>query len=241
MRFIILFLTVSMLSLTSCGEEKKGVKGQLTPRAKIDIQLDSSQVVLTNEYAFNDGRYSKGGASFLLQGKNEKMLCTAKHLLGEAMGISPRVHTSELEGELNYWCAFASNDSIFRDTLNVKRVVNKKESQTDILLFNHIGVLDDLAVLKPRFTKPGLQEELELIAYEFNSDQQQRFTLEMDEFKRSSYIVRAKEKFNPRGMSGSPVLDKNGYVIGVLVGGGHFEGELYLTVEPLSLVKNYLD
>ena len=43
------------------------------------------------------------------------------------------------------------------------------------------------------------------------------------------------------GMSGSPVIDASGYVVGVLVGGGVFEDKMYLSVEPLSKVKKYLE
>ncbi len=241
MRFTFLFFVVSLIFLTSCHEEVHLEEEDVFPKAKIDIQLDSTQVVLTNEYAFSDGRYSKGGGAFLLESKNGIVLCTAKHLLGQAMGISPRVLTSKFEQELDYWRAFAENKDIFRDTITVNGLINKKESLTDILLFKKKGVSDDLAVLKPRFFKPRIEEELELIACEVGSDKQQRFALEMDEFSKTSYLVRAKESFNPMLMSGSPVLDTNGYVIGVLVGGGRFEGELYLNVEPLSLVKNYLN
>lgn len=234
-------LATSILSLSSCDDPSQSNDGIATPMAKIEINLDSSQVVLTNEYAFKDGRFAKGGASFVVESKSGSVLCTAKHLLGEAMGISPKVTTSEFEQEMEYWEAFAFNKNLFKDSLSVQGLLNKKESQTDILLFKYEGKSDGLLTLKPRYSKPQINEELELIAREFNSDRQQRYPLVIDKYNSKSYRGRAKKPFNPQLMSGSPVLDKNGYVIGVLVGGGYFEDELYLTVEPLSLVKDYIE
>lgn len=226
------------MGMLACQEQQQTEIPEKT-LTKIDVNLDSLQVTLTNQFSFKDGRFARGGASFLVEGKQETLLCTAKHLLGEPMGISPKVRTGDFEHLLNFWEAYAYEGNQFEDTLFVDGLLNKQASMIDILLLKVKEVPKGIQVLKPRFTKAAIGESFDIIACEQGDGVQRKFPVVMDEFNRANYIVRAREKFNPQAMSGSPVVDRNGRVIGVLIGGGQFEGSLYLTVEPLGLVKKY--
>ena len=234
------FLTA--LILVGCGEVEPV---ELGPKEawKVDNFLDSNQVVLTNSYAFKNGRFTKGAASFLVETKKGTYLCTAKHLLSEAMGISPKIPVSNFNQQLDYWKVYARNNQLFKDTLSVRSIRTNRPDASDIILLQCQSMQGDhLLPLKPRFSKINPNEVLEIIGYEYGdaSGNQSLFKVEMDEYDNGTLIVKAKTQFNASGMSGSPVIDASGYVVGVLVGGGNFEGELYLTVEPLRKVKQYL-
>ncbi len=233
---------LSVLVLASCSDPEPPKLGPKQSWKKGEY-LDSHQIVLTNQYRFKDGRYAIGASSFLVEGKNGPMLCTAKHLLDEAMGISPKVATSAFNSSLDYWKVFAKNDDLFGDTLSVTKMVSIKSDPSDIILMKCASVKGEkLLALKPRFTRVGVDEELEIIGYEFGdiSGNQSSFKVKYDEYDQGTLIVKAESKFKAIGMSGSPVIDASGYVVGVLVGGGVFEDKMYLTVEPLRKVKKYL-
>ncbi|MDB2656621.1 trypsin-like peptidase domain-containing protein [Crocinitomicaceae bacterium] len=205
--------------------------------------LKDKQIVFTNQYQFKDGRYAIGAGSFLVQGKSGPVLCTAKHLLSDAMGITPKVATSDFDTKIDFWKVYAKNDALFEDTLIVSRMLTKKPDVSDIILLSCTSTKgDNLLPLKPRFTRIGVDEELEIIGYEYgdSTGNQSSFKVTYDEYDNETLIVKSKSIFKAIGMSGSPVVDASGYVVGVLVGGGIFEGKMYLTVEPLSRVKKYL-
>jgi len=209
---------------------------------KVDNYLDSTQILLTNEYAFQGSSFGSGANSFLIDAGEDTLLCTAKHLLGQAMGIFPEIKTSDFNSKLNYWKAFPRTDQISSDTIEGKTVANKAQSSADILLQKCSSVKSNIQVLKPRFTTIKPNEKLEIIACELNDStcHQKSYEVVLDEYNKGSIIVTTKEKFSPRGMSGAPVIDKNGYVVGVLVGGSPFKGQLYLSVELLTKVRTYL-
>ena len=228
--------------LISCGGPEPVKLGPKQSWKKGDY-LKDKQIVFTNQYRFKDGRYAVGAGSFLVQGKNGPVLCTAKHLLSEAMGISPKVKTSEFDSKIDYWKVYAKNDELFVDTMMVSKMISTKIDVTDIMLMKCTSTKGkNLLALKPRFTRIGSDEELEIIGYEYGDTTgvQSSFKVQYDEYDNGTLIVKSKSIFKAIGMSGSPVIDASGYVVGVLVGGGIFEDKLYLTVEPLSRVKKYL-
>lgn len=241
-RLKVIIISGLIAFLTNSCEGPEPVK--LGPKQdwKKEEYLTSKQIVFTNEYRFKDGRYALGASSFLVKAKNQTVLCTAKHLLSEAMGISPKVATSDFNAQLDYWKVFAKNDKIFGDTLSVSRMITQKSEPSDIILLKCKSTTGSgLLTLTPRLTRVGADEELEIIGYEFGdaSGDQKSFKVTFDEYDRSTIIVKAKKPFRANGMSGSPVVDASGYVVGVLVGGGMFDGSMYLSVEPLKKIKQY--
>ncbi|XOV67622.1 MAG: trypsin-like peptidase domain-containing protein [Fluviicola sp.] len=205
--------------------------------------LQKNQFVFTNEFRLKDGRGTSGGASFLVQSTNGPVLCTAKHLLSEEFGISPKVATSDFNAQIDFWKLFAKNDSLFGDTLFVSKMLSDDTYSADIIVLKCKSTEgENLLPLKPRFSRVNIGEELEIIGHEFGdtTGMQKSFIVELKEYDGGSLLVKSKSTFKPMGMSGSPVLDASGYVVGVLTGGNFFEGELYLSVEPLSLVREFI-
>jgi hypothetical protein len=205
--------------------------------------LQEKQFVFTNEFRLKDGRGTSGGASFLVQSKNGLVMCTAKHLLSEEFGISPKVAPSDFNSQIDSWKLFAKNDSLFGDTIFVTKMLSDETYRADIIVLKCKSTdSENLIPLKPRFSRVNIGEELEIIGHEFGdtTGMQKSFIVELEEYDGGSLLVKSKSAFKPMGMSGSPVLDASGYVVGVLTGGNFFEGELYLSVEPLSLVREYI-
>ena len=100
-------ISLSVIVLTVCSNKK------------ISLNIDSCQILLTNEYEVN-GSQSYGASSFLIKSKEDTLLCTAKHLLGEAMGISPEIKTDSFNSYDFKWLAYARNDTLSSDTFPLR-------------------------------------------------------------------------------------------------------------------------
>lgn len=236
-------VSLAMFVLLSCEGPEPGKLGPKQPWMKGNYQ-DKYQIVFTNDYGFKDGRATIGASSFLVHGKKGVVLCTAKHLLGSAMGINPEVKTTKFNAQVDYWNVYAKNDQLFKDTLSVSKLINTRLSSADIVLMKCAPTKGkNLLALKPRFSRIGEDEELTIIGYKYGdpSGKQIRVKVNYDEYDKSTLLVQAESIIQAIGMSGAPVIDASGYVVGVLVGGGVFEDKMYLSVEPLSKVKKYLE
>jgi len=210
---------------------------------KKENYIDSTQILLTNEYNVRDS-YSFGASSFLIKAKNETLLCTAKHLLGDAMGIIPEVKTDSFNELLKYWKAYPRNNTICSDTILGKSIVNKDINSIDVILQKcTIKPNSKIEVLYPRFSKIIKGENLEIIGCEYSDTEchQKKFKAIMDSYENGKIWIKSHSIFDASGFSGAPVIDNKGYVIGVISAGGEFNNELYLIIEPISKLKQYLN
>ncbi len=240
MRYLSVFIFILFFSCTS--ENKKASTYSLE-HWKTKNYIDSVQILLTNEYKIRDS-YNFGASAFLIKAKKDTLLCTAKHLLGDAMGITPEVKTDSFNSLLNYWKAYPRNNTIANDTILGKTLVNKAINTTDIILQKcFIENNSKIQILQPRFSKIKKGEHLEVIGCEYSdfNCHQKSFSVVMDEYLSGQIWVKSKTKFDASGFSGAPVIDANGYAIGVISAGGEFGNELYLIIEPINKVKQYLN
>jgi hypothetical protein len=227
------------LLLLSCNSKNKTDK---TTNWKTDNYIDSVQILLTNQYNLNESS-SFGASSFLVKAKNDTLLCTAKHLLGDAMGIIPEVKTDKFNSVLVSWKAFPRGDKLSKDTITGTKLVNEKIADVDIILQEcKLGESNNIIALTPRFTRAKKGERFEIIGCEYTDfDCHQRsYYATMDSYESGLIALKSETKFEATGFSGAPVIDSKGLVIGVLSAGGEFEGDLYLFIEPLTKVKTYL-
>lgn len=65
--------------------------------------VTKSQVLLRNYMTFTGGQKSQGASAFLLKQGDATYAVTAKHMLGEDMGIEPAVPPSHVNAELKGW------------------------------------------------------------------------------------------------------------------------------------------
>jgi hypothetical protein len=246
-KIILLFISIPFL-ISSCGNSRHIVVASLVDENKpaewkTNNYIDSVQILLTNEYQLNDS-YGFGASSFLVKAGEDTLLCTAKHLLGSAMGISPEVKTNNFESSLKYWKAFPRQGLLSVDTIITTSLENKKVNEPDIILQKcRLGKSNNIVALTPRFSKARSGEKFEIIGCEYSDEfcHQRKYIATMDSYQNGSLLLKSDSIFTPSGFSGAPVIDANGFVIGLLSGGSDHEGKLYLWIEVLSKVKDYLD
>lgn len=237
-------ISLLFLALLSCNSQPENHKYSKNLDWHTKDFLQNRQILLTNDYQL-DNSASFGASSFLLKtNKGSTVLCTAKHLLGDAMGISPEVNTAQFNSALKFWNAFPRQYTLTDDTINGLSLINKEINSTDIILLNSKEqTTSTIQPLIPRLTEVRIGEQLELIGCEYADMEcyQNSYKATMITFNEEGmYIIKPKKGLDFSGFSGAPVIDKNGYAIGVLSGGLTFEGELYLTIEPLTKVEQWL-
>lgn len=243
----ILALLVSLL-LVSCSSPRQENKNEQQSQEnkneswKFENYIDSVQILLTNEYRL-DKSVSYGASSFLIKAKGDTLLCTVKHLLGEAMGISPEIKTNKFNSKFGYWKAYPRIGKITNDTISVSKLITENQNDIDIILLDcELGKDNAISTLTPRFSKATKDEKFEIIGCEYSDTEcyQRIYFATMDSYEGGQILLKSEVKFAPSGFSGAPIIDSKGLVIGILSGAKEFEGELYLAIEPLSKIENYL-
>jgi hypothetical protein len=122
-------------------------------------------------------------------------------------------------------------------------LITEQQNDIDIILLDcQLGKENAIIPLTPRFSKPIKEERFELIGCQYSDTEchQQNYFATMHSYVDGKIFLKSAVKFDISGFSGAPVIDSDGYIIGLLSGGGEIEGELYLVVEPISKVENYL-
>ncbi len=229
--------------LFSCSSQEKVTKKSSIEAWKINNYVDSVQILLTNKFQLNDS-FGYGASSFLLQSKNDTLLCTAKHLIEEPMGFVPKIRTDSFNINFKYWKAYPRQNNLSNDTINCTRLINETITDVDIIIQDCIiGEKNDIQILKPRFTRAKPGESFEIIGCEYSDTDcyQHKFSAKFDAYEDGKIGVVSELNFSPGEFSGAPVIDSNGFVIGVVSTGGEIHGKLYLSIEPLSKIRHYLE
>jgi hypothetical protein len=230
-----------LMILFSCNSQKKEGENSIE-KWKTHNYIDSVQILLTNKYLLKES-FGYGASSFLIKAKEDTLLCTAKHLLGDAMGIRPEIKTDSFNMNFKYWKAYPRQNNLSNDTIKGTRLINETVNDIDIIIQDCIlGANNNIVVLNPRFTKAKFGEKFEIIGCEYSDFDcyQRQFNATMNYYEGGQIVMKSENNFDAVGFSGAPVIDSNGRVIGVLSGGGEFEGDLYLSIEPLSKIESYL-
>lgn len=242
MKKSISIIIISLL-IFSCDSQKNGTKKNTVEDWKTTNYIDSVQILLTNEYQFTETS-GYGASSFLIKSKNGPLLCTAKHLLGEAMGINPEIKTDSFNYKFKSWKAFPRQSTLSKDTIMCTKLTTEKINNVDIILQEcKLGLKNDIVVLNPRFSRAKVGEKFEIIGCEYSDSNchQRKFYATMNSYENGQLLIKSESNFVASGFSGAPVIDAKGLVIGILSGGLEFEGELYLSIELLTRVKAYLE
>jgi Trypsin-like peptidase domain len=196
------------------------------------VQKEAStwpQILLTNDYEFKGGvdRTGSGASAFLLQVGKDTFACTAKHLLGDAMGIQPEIPSDSVNQLLIHWQLFPRINQRSNDTIEVRGLVNEAVNEKDILLLNILHAPTNLKPLKPYFGALKLGQKLKIIGCELGDRtcSQKLYNASfysMEPETEVMYIVPETE-FDGVGFSGAPVIDEYGYVVGILTAGAVIE------------------
>lgn len=220
------------------------VKKSALKNPAFDAQsLLKKQILLTNTAIFAGNRILEGGSGFLIRHNNQTFAVSAKHLLGEAGGVEPEVHLTQLDKNLMMWRMtprVVVNPATETVTLNAKGL-DFKQAIHDILLLNVASNTFDLAILKPNFVLPAVGETLYLIGcpYSETGCKQNVYRLKFAEFDKTeaALFCEMTADVDLRGFSGAPIVNQNGEAVGVLVSSIEVNGKTYAAATHIKEIQ----
>ena len=188
--------------------------------------LSKHQVLLTNLSIFKGHKEEMQGASaFLINYQDKIFAVTAKHLLGEAMGVTPEIKPVDLSKLLVSWKMFPRvpvNTKL--DTVKIGAgKLNYKGLDQDILLLEVINNNFNILPLVPSFNLPKKGEKLYLIGCPYSQEKCRQNIYEViyqgyDETESMlKYSIKATVDLS--GFSGAPIVNAAGQVVSILTTG----------------------
>ena len=234
------YFLVVFIIFASCLDDTKYNQAE---NWMVDGFIDSTQILLTNQYSFRDSE-KNGASSFLIVSTKDTFLCTAKHLLGDAMGVYPEIPTMEFDTALDYWKAFPRTDKLSSDTVVIQQIVNDRHSPKDIIMLScSIPKNNKVQTLRPRLSRVEIGEKLYLIGCEYtDSDCHQRlYPTKLDAYYEGMLSFSIDSTVNIAGFSGAPILDEKGFVVGVLSSSHTNDNDIeYYLGESINAVRRFL-
>lgn len=200
---------------------------------------------LTNEISFVDTTYFDLANSFLVNTGFDTIGVSCKHLF---MVFENQVglESIDLGATFRYWNMYPKNHK--EKMVSIKRLINENASEQigqfntlkvrDWIVFELEGKNDELYPLKIRYTPVKTNEIVYAVGWGMKqNDNSKPALIKLQCIKNLGdyyYIKPLKTNTHPAGRSGSPVIDSNGYLVGIVSGQegkmGVIGGIKYLTM-----------
>ena len=215
---------------------------------------DWPQIALTNQVLYKNGdRYidpsiKYAGTGFLIDNGRDILAATAKHILWIAK--NKKVNGTEINADLNQWIMAPKGNT--RDSAIIGSLLNEDTSERlegststilerDWLVFSVKKSSTRLYPLKPRYTpvKPG--EKVYILSCTYQDSVCTVYNGKVYRKLGMDILIQHDMGTQKPGSSGSPVIDANGYLIGVISSGTTIDvGEVAVAIST-EYLKDILD
>ena len=201
------------------------------------------QILLTNDYKFKGKEPVYGASAFLIDTGKDTVACTAKHLLGEAMGIEPAIKTKDFDKFLERWSLYPRTMEGTASTIKINSLINKDESPDDILLMKiNAPANNSIKPLTVFRGKLKIGDSLFVAGCEYKETncKQNIYQGTFAGIDEPYLSVKVNRKLEAAGFSGAPIFNRNNEVVGVIYG-RHAEGKVFVfAATPIEKVFKYL-
>jgi len=187
-------------------------------------QREWPQITMINQIGYTDKNHPVAGCGFLLDTGDEILAATAKHIL--TYFKSETMESVSFKKTLKLWKMFPKNNP--DDVVVVDKLINENPeeplehipSERDWLLFTIKERSQNIQPLKFRSGPIEEGETVYIIGWRYTDKDCPQVVYEGN-FVRSekgSFLITAKELADNTmpGLSGSPVIDSNGYLLGLM-------------------------
>ncbi|WP_109437332.1 MULTISPECIES: trypsin-like peptidase domain-containing protein [Aquimarina] len=219
----IIITTLVAITLISCSSVKR---------------LQNTPIGLINNVAYTDSSFDNPNASngFLVQYKNNTYAVTAKHIL--MIAKTDHMKFVDFEGNLKEWRMYPKNDSTRYVIADKLLSTNKKDSLTWNYMDTNWDTYNDWLVFsvkenktshKPlKFRKKPIKKGEYVYAigwsYKDSIGAQRVYQYTFDTTEGDYHnLIQIKGPKSLGGLSGAPIVDKKGRIIGLVSSGGEDE------------------
>lgn len=232
------YALICMAALAACNTQQPA-----TPSAQpmtVD-ELVKKQVLLTNYAEFTGDRTLNGASAFLLSYVDSIYAVTATHLIGPDGGVEPAVPVTSLAANLLQWKMYPRQPvNPATDTITATaNQLDYSKSTSDLLLLKTIAPKQGIQPLQANFELPKLGDTLYLIGCPYSEENCKQNVYKMT-FAETNGEMLVSEIFSGvelSGLSGAPVVDTEGRVLGVLKGSMDVEGKHYVWATSIREIQ----
>jgi hypothetical protein len=222
----------------------------LLPLPQVERWIDKPQekwpqIAMINRIEYVDKKFEVAGCGFLFEKDGKVFAATAKHVL--TYFRSEKMDSPHFRGTLKSWKMLPKNNP--KDVVVVDRLINEDEKESlekipaeqDWLLFTVKERSGNIQVLKLREKPLRKGEKIYIVGWKYTDKNctQRIYEGSFDRYVNGSPVVVCEALANNKmpGLSGCPVIDASGEVIG-LMSRGHGEKQMpSSTAYPLKLLK----
>ncbi len=240
MKIIIATAAIFVALLMSCSTTEK---------------LENRAIGLINNVSYTNTKFSNpnAGNGFLVRYKNKDYAITAKHVL--MIAKTDQMKFVDFEGELKQWKLHPKNDSTSYVVLDKLLNTNKKDSLTWSYMDTHWNTYNDWLVFSVKENnskniplkfrkKPLIKDEILYAVgwtYKDTLEKQRFYKYKFDKAEGNYYnLIQINGPKGLGGLSGAPVVDKTGKVVGLVSSGGENEQTKEIVLQATS-IKNAMD
>ncbi len=187
---------------------------------------------LTNTIKFTDTIYQNIANSFLIDTGYDTIAVTCKHFF--MVFKNNNLNTIDLGKDFKSWTMYPKGQ--IEKSVQINKLINKNNSEPigefntlkdrDWIIFKINSVHKDIYPLKIRTTPIRKGEIVYSVGWGHKQTSKSPSLIKMKMYQNLGnyyYILTKTENINPVGRSGSPVIDSNGYLVGIVSGA---EGKL---------------
>lgn len=215
-------------------------------------------ITMVNDVIFKDTAFNQYniGCGFLLLYNKDTLAITAKHILGVAH--TDKMKTTNFENGLQHWKMYPRDkkDQVVMsetllnedlvDSVNFNYIGRNWYTYDDYLVFKISKNVANVTPVKIRETAPVKGEQFFAIGWTYDDKEGEQRVYEYEYVKNRGNKMLMKGIVTPPnggGLSGSPVLDSDGNLVGIISGGGEDEetGEGYHGMTDISYLKDFLN
>lgn len=230
-------------AIIGCNKKPKIVKEDWVEKP----QSEWPDFALTNTISFTDTTFTEIANSFLVNTGTDTVGVSCKHLFmvfENHLGLK----TINLGDDFIYWSLYPKNNP--DQVVSIKKLVNTNTDE-HIGQFNTLKVRDwiifeiddnDASIypLKIRHSPVNKNEVLYALGWGSKQIDNSKPVIQklqcLDDLGDYYYMTNLSPNIRPNGRSGSPVIDKNGYLVGIISGA---EGKLVVIGSVNYLLKAF--